>query len=121
MIPFNIDKFRAGAKVITRDGREVKQLTEFDCDERYPLSGVVKRELVSWTIEGLEWGKLSEDVSDNDLFHPEPEMWVNVYDNPVGRIRERGFVFTTKEEALISSNSNISDYIGTFKLVRDEK
>lgn len=38
--------------VQTRDGREVKQVTVFDCDEEFRVRGVVDGKLQSWTIDG---------------------------------------------------------------------
>jgi hypothetical protein len=118
MIPFNIDKFRAGAKVITRDGREVKQLTEFPALIKFKLVGFIQGEVETntWTIDGDMWGP--DEPDDNDLFHPEPEMWVNVYKSPTSDALNDIVIHPSKEKALAEKTE--SDYIGTFKLVRDD-
>jgi hypothetical protein len=118
MQPFNIDKFRAGAKVITRDGREVKQLTEFDISTKYRLYGVIdNHEILNWTVTGNHSG---DDIKSGlDLFHPGPDMWVNVYKSPTSDALNDIVIHPSKEKALAGKVE--SDYIGTFKLVRDEK
>lgn len=53
--PFELQKFLAGAKVMTRDGRPVHQLTYFERpEERYPLHGIVDgvQSVITWTKEG---------------------------------------------------------------------
>jgi hypothetical protein len=118
MQPFNIDKFRAGAKVITRDGREVKQLTEFKDAKKWKLIGVIDQEdeTTSWTIDRDTWGP--DEPDDNDLLHPETEMWVNVYKSPTSDALNDIVIHPSKEKALAGKVE--SDYIGTFKLVRDD-
>jgi hypothetical protein len=116
MQPFNIDKFRAGAKVITRDGREVKQLTEFDCGDPFRLYGVLDNEIESWSIAG-KYTDYTNDEGELDLFHPEPEMWVNVYENNNGILRA---VLFTDKDYLAEGSFTTDLHIGTFKLVRDE-
>jgi hypothetical protein len=79
--PFNLEEALNGAKVVTRDGREVSQLTNFEnLNDDYPLIGVVDRSIRTWTTQGLFVGApLGE--SDEDLFLAvEPQrVWVNVY------------------------------------------
>jgi hypothetical protein len=78
---FDLEKALNGAKVVTRDGREVSQLTNFEnLNDDYPLIGVVDRSIRTWTTQGLFVGApLGE--SDEDLFLAvEPQrVWVNVY------------------------------------------
>lgn len=114
MIPFNIERFRAGETVITRDGRIVKDLTYMESRKQYKLVGTVNGGLLSWTIDG----KFSTegDVLPADLIHPQPEMWVNVYDR--GDIFVAGHIHNSEED---SKNKILSkeQYIGTYKLVKE--
>jgi hypothetical protein len=55
--------------------------------------------------------------SEYDLFHPEPEMWVNVYENNNGILRA---VLFTDKDYLAEGSFTTDLHIGTFKLVRDE-
>lgn len=52
-LPFNIDRWRANdfVKVVTRDGREVTKLTDFEVP-CWPLNGVVDGQKFTWTTEG---------------------------------------------------------------------
>jgi hypothetical protein len=78
---FDLEKALNGAKVVTRDGKEVKQLTYFDLsdDHKYHLYGVVGKSIRCWTITGQY--EPSDDNYDLDLFLAvEPKrIWVNVY------------------------------------------
>ena len=54
MNKFNLERALTGEKVITRDGREVTQLTNFNVDAMYMrLTGVVGRELRYWHVDGI--------------------------------------------------------------------
>jgi len=82
MIKFNLEKALNGAKVITRDGREVSQVTLFDSsNEEWPLCAVVGGEILSYSKDGSYIS--SNDYSELDLFMA-PEIlsgFVNVYDS----------------------------------------
>lgn len=91
-IPFTFeawDKDRS-QKVWTRDGREVTQLTWFNCNSIVPLVGVVENDVMRWGVNGL-WGSSvsrGSSVSKFDLFleHTEKEYFVNVYEGKEGII-----------------------------------
>jgi hypothetical protein len=78
---FDLEKALNGAKVVTRDGKEVKQLTYFDLsdDHKYHLYGVVGKSIRCWTITGQY--EPSDDNYDLDLcLAVEPKrIWVNAY------------------------------------------
>lgn len=121
MKPFSLESWRAGEPVITRDGQQVEQLTYFEnatqCE--FKLMGVVNGNIHSFKMNG----KYSTFEKDNnlDLFHPEPEMWVNVYHSQNGLSKyqfDYGVIHHSKEEA----EKNIgyrNVYIGTYKLVKE--
>lgn len=80
MIPFSIDLWRAGKKVVTRDGREVTQLHLFDVPkDLWRLYGVVDGVLQCFRTDGK--GGFNGGESCLDLFHPAEEMYVNVYED----------------------------------------
>jgi hypothetical protein len=76
MKKFDLEKALAGEAVVTRDGRDVTQLTKFDCSANHdPIWGVIEGELMSFSIEG----NYLRYPSSYDLFMAESERWVNVY------------------------------------------
>lgn len=79
MKPFDLEAALAGAKVITKDGREVKQLTKFDTDISRCLVGVVDKLLLSW----FEDGRYERNGSNSDLFMASTTraVWIARYGN----------------------------------------
>ena len=65
MKEFNLEAWKAGAKVQTRDGREVKQLTFFEeCkDNSECFSGIVDGILRAWDINGKLFRKDWEQIN----------------------------------------------------------
>lgn len=63
--PFNLEKALTGEPVMTRDGKEVTQLTLFTVDSVYNLAGVVDGVLLRYTTEGVY---IVNQVTDLDLF-----------------------------------------------------
>ena len=109
-IPFTFaawDKDRS-QKVFTSDGREVNQLTWFEC-EGDTFAGILDCVLETWNKEGNYYEK-NEDCSDLFLEHTEKDYWVNVY-----KSEERpytGGCFDTFQAAENFGKSN-KDYIKT--------
>lgn len=110
MKPFDLERALAGDPVVTRDGREVTQLTHFNVvDTTDPLVGVINGCLKSWKLKGTYF---SEDGSPADLFMKSirREGWINIYPKSghshysvavVG-----GDVYATKEIAQSFSGTN---------------
>ena len=75
MKPFDLKAALAGAKVFTRDGREVTQLVKFDLKTKQTLRGVVEGGLFAWSVSGCWLG--SED-SELDLFmtSTKKKLWI---------------------------------------------
>jgi hypothetical protein len=75
---FDLGKALNGAKVVTRNGIEVKQLHKFITIDKMKLYGVVEKEVNCWTKEGRYQ---CPDMPEFDLFLAvEPQsIWVNVY------------------------------------------
>jgi hypothetical protein len=78
---FDLEKALNGAKVVTRDGREVSQLTKFEnLNDDYPLIGVVDRSIRTWTTQGLFVGDHTGECDEDLFLAVEPQRkWVNVY------------------------------------------
>jgi hypothetical protein len=77
--PFNLEKALNGAKVVTRDGRKVTQLTKFECLSLDSLGGVLDNQLRTWTTQGLFIPNYGESDADLFLAVKPKRIWVNVY------------------------------------------
>jgi hypothetical protein len=109
---FNLEKALNGAKVVTRDGREVTQFTKFDTYEKFSLYGVVNDEIQCWDIKGRYCGEATPNI---DLFI-EGEVrrgWVNVYGNGRDIITSGGYV--TREDAVGNIREDY-EYIKTIEI-----
>jgi hypothetical protein len=75
---FDLEKALNGAKVVTRDGREVSQFVKFDTYEKFSLYGVVNDEILFWDIKGRYYEGANPNI---DLFivGEVQSIWVNVY------------------------------------------
>lgn len=66
MKPFDLNKALAGEKVVTRDGREVKQIFYFDkSDEKYPVYALFHKYVEQYTTCGRY---NSDHKTEYDLF-----------------------------------------------------
>lgn len=99
MKPFNLERALAGDKVVTRDGREVTQLTKFDCRNE-PLVGVLDGILETWLENGKFFG--SGVYCDSDLFMAPKTVkrWVNFYDG-------HAYHYKTKDDAIEANYGNL--------------
>ena len=113
---FDLEKALNGAKVVTRDGREVSQFIKFDTYEKFSLYGVVNDEIQCWDIKG----RYCEGATPNMDLYIEGEVqsvWVNVY-----RRSEDGGIFVgnnghkSKEDAIKCIQENDPDYIKTIEI-----
>jgi hypothetical protein len=95
---FNLEKALNGAKIVTRDGREVTQLTKFEDAEDYSLGAVLEGKIQSWSIDGYCY---IEEKSNTDLFLVvEPQrIWINIYRSPTLGVYS-GPSWSSKELAL---------------------
>ncbi len=94
---FDLEKALNSAKVVTRDGQEVKELTKFGLKNEFCIIGVLNGEINAWTEKG-EWD-YHKKGSPNDLFLADEtqSIWVNVLkiNGHIGL----GAIGYTKEEA----------------------
>ncbi len=110
MKPFDLAKAKAGAPVITRDGRKARILSFDLCNRYYPVaaafsdSGGVEG-VVSLTNEGKCF---ADKDSANDLFMApvKREGWVNLYRPAPGGAQDcypQPLIFNTREEAIAAA------------------
>lgn len=119
MKPFNLEEALNRAKVITRDGRFVTQLTKFNADEKETLYGVVSNEIVSWKDDGRF--SFIPPYNDHilDLFmYVEPiRIWVNIFKRyNSNEIYVGANRYKSKEDAINSLDKNDPDYIKTIEI-----
>ncbi len=112
---FDLEKALNGTKVVTRDGREVTQLSKFNTYRKLCLYGVVDDEVECWTIDG-QYTDNSSCSMDLFLESKVESVWVNVYSNIHSHTLTSEW-FKTKEEAIeaIQEIPNIP-YIKTIEI-----
>ena len=94
---FNLEEALNGAKVVTRDGREVTQLTKFKSIEEHCLYGVLEDEIHSWHKNGTFY-KHTKNNTDLFLAVEPKKFWVNMYRNH-GEVNLGSKLHGSKEEA----------------------
>jgi len=114
---FDLEKALNRAKVVTRDGREVTQLTKFEGVGKYPLVGVLEGNVKNWTIKGYH---LVGDICYEDLFieGKVESIWVNIYKNN-GEIFIGCNRYKSKEDAINDTYDKFhttSEYIKTIEI-----
>lgn len=78
LIPFDIEKAKAGAKVVTRDEREV-EIVKWNMGKDFPILGVIGDDVYRWHDNG-RWSNIQDEVN-KDLFIQEeiksvvPDSW----------------------------------------------
>jgi hypothetical protein len=111
---FDLEKALNGAKVVTRHGREVKELIKFESLKDYPLGGVLDNQLKTWTEQGkFDTEHVGESNLDLCLAVEPQSIWVNVLkiNGQIGL----GAIGYTKEEA-INNNYHTDKYIKTIEI-----
>ena len=111
---FNLQKALNGAKIVTRDGREVTQLTKFEDAEEYPLGAVLEGKIQSWSIDGYYYiDRLGENNADLFIEGKVRRAWVNVYGH--GRDILTGGCYRTREDAIRNIREDY-EYIKTIEI-----
>lgn len=111
--PFNLEEALAGAKVVTRSGKAISQLTFFkDVINSYPLYAVIDENIEVFDIEGRYISDNAEHDKDLFLEVAVNKIYVNVYEGKNGLfVGHRSF--TDKETAIINKN-NVEDFQTTY-------
>lgn len=109
MKKFDYIEWKKGAKIKTRSGHEVTDLTAFKSASMYKcLAGVVNETLYTWSATG----ECNNTISDYDLVIVEDEMWTNVYNNMAT------VIYPTMELSLKNADKDNKNYKGTYKLIK---
>jgi hypothetical protein len=111
LIPFNLERALAGEPVITRDGRQVKRLTQISTSTKiHSILAWIGKEYYLFDNKGKH-----DMLESNDLFMVSEVMegWFNVYSRS-GRL-EIGPSYITKKEAEEGGKSS-NAYIKTIKI-----
>jgi hypothetical protein len=116
---FDLEKVIHGAKVVTRDGREVLELTKFENLGELPLVGVIDGYLETWTIKG-QYSEIGPSKMDLFLEDKVQSICVNIYKN-----KNNGEIFIgynrykSKEDAINDTYDKFhtkSEYIKTIEI-----
>jgi hypothetical protein len=96
---FDLEKVIHGAKVVTRDGREVSQLTKFETYDKFCLYGLVDEQVYCWSIKG-EYSDNSSCSMDLYIVGKVRRVWANVMKYANGDLFVGSECFPTLEAAL---------------------
>ena len=96
---FDLEKVIHGARVITRDGREVSQLTKFETYDKFCLYGLVDEQVYCWSIKG-EYSDNSSCSMDLYIVGRVRRVWANVMKYANGDLFVGSECFPTLEAAL---------------------
>ncbi len=78
---FQWSLYEQGHKVITRNGKEVTQLTRFDTVEKYIYFGIVDSQVCSWTESGHFHRNLDESGWDLQIVVEDTMRYMPLYEN----------------------------------------
>lgn len=119
--PFDLEKAKQGAKVVTRDGRTVRIICWDRVESTYPIVALVKdkdgteEEIETYTLDGA---CVVEQKHDLDLFMAPTtvERWVNVFKGRCGYY----FSYYKSEQEALKHKDDYDNYIATAKLSWEE-
>ena len=113
MKEFDLQKALAGSRVVTKEGKEVKNLTYLKelTEDVFKVVGVVDGELLRWTEEGTS--VYEDDAVDLYLETEKCEGWVNVYRDFNGKVTFGRTVYGSVTDAENSGGSRANKYVCT--------
>lgn len=113
MKEFDLQKALAGSRVVTKEGKEVKNLTYLKelTEDEFKVVGVVVGELFRWTEEGTS--VFEDDAFDLYLATESCEGWVNVYRNGKGGVEFGNKIYKNSTDAEDNGQSSINTYVCT--------
>lgn len=119
--PFDLEKAKQGAKVVTRDGRPARIICWDKLGDMYPLVALVKdkdgtEDTETYTLDGA---CVVDQKYDLDLFMAPAVVvrWVNLHGGFGGLYNYR--IYDSEQEAL-KHKDDYDDYIATAKLSWEE-
>jgi hypothetical protein len=118
MKPFDLEKALAGAKVVTRDGKEVTQLTKFDVYGNYPLTGIINKQRETFKLDG-RFGDNKESNCDLFMAEEKKSIFLKIYENKFGQLRGCG-AYDTLEQANAALGFEGLTYIKTVEITNEK-
>jgi hypothetical protein len=113
---FDLEKVIHGARVITRDGREVTQLTKFETYDKFCLYGLVDEQVYCWSIKG-EYSDNSSCSMDLYIVGKLTRGWLNIYRNKYGQLYTGYSIYVSEEIAIKHKEDlNAEHYIKTIEI-----
>lgn len=106
MKPFNLEAAKAGAKLVTRDGREVTEFHHFEADRgNYPCIVVIAGQRISYSKDGRYTLYSGERTADLFMATVTRTVYVNVYESTKRNSPDRNeaCAFPSVEEATKNS------------------
>lgn len=113
MKEFDIQRALNGSRVITKEGKEVKNLTHLKdlTEDEFKLVGVVAGELYRWTEDGVS--VFEDDAFDLYLETEKCEGWANVYRDFNGKVTFGRTVYGSITDAENSGRNSANKYVCT--------
>ena len=101
--PFNLEEALAGAKVVTRSGKEVGQLTVFNCNNDFPIYAVIDSQIENFSLSGNYY---KSGIHDKDLLLEAEvqKVYANVFKGKNGLFVAPQY-FSDRETAIINKNN----------------
>ena len=120
MKPFDLDKALAGSRVVTKEGKEVKNIALFKdlTEDEFRVVGVVGGEMCRWTEDGV--GVYEDDRFDLHLATEKCEGRANVYREQTGKIEFGSKIYKNVTDAENSGKCNVNTYVCTTMITWEE-
>ena len=113
MEPFNLEQYKSGREVVYRNGEKPHDIA------------IGKLHVYTTSIDGYNWthsltGELHNGGQncELDLFHPDREEWVNLWEDAKGIFGFIGYKYNSMDEAQRDISIKDGHFIGTYKLVK---
>ena len=123
--PFNLEKAKQGAKVITRDGRPARIICWDRVGKLYPIvalvechynDGKTEEEVMIYTNQGTYNDDGTEHCYDLFMAPTVVERWMNVYKCGGGY----AYSYYSSEQEALKHKDNYSEYVTTTKISWEE-
>lgn len=103
MKPFDLEAAKAGAPVITRDGRPARIICFDKIGSEWPLIVLIyngdSERLNGFTLKGTMWKSQEPDPRDLFMAPVKKEGWVILYKSKFGNVYPYPQVYKTKQDA----------------------
>ena len=97
MKPFDLQAALKGVAVVTKGGRNVKDIAYFPSSRgSFKVKGVVDGEILSWTVEGSYYKQREHVFNDLIMAPVKRTVWVNLYAKD---ITDCAYVYDSEDEA----------------------